>query len=138
MILFTNSITSRLRYIADFFGKELGEEIILTENRIEFTEYEGAAVNYSNERIRKTEMWMQPHLLLFEKGVTEQQIDCFDIHGIPAFFRTGGDFPFDIFAASFYLISRYEEWLPYKKDSYGRYAFENSIAWKEKFLDKPL
>ncbi|MEI2740554.1 MAG: polysaccharide deacetylase family protein [Chitinophagaceae bacterium] len=55
-----------------------------------------------------------------------------------AFFKTGGDFPFDIFAASFYLLSRYEEYLPHQKDMYGRYAHENSLAFKEGFLDKPL
>ena len=46
--------------------------------------------------------------------------------------------PFDIFAASFYLISRYEEYLPHQKDMYGRYAHENSLAFKEGFLNIPL
>ena len=42
------------------------------------------------------------------------------------------------FAASFYLISRYEEYLPHEKDMYGRYAHENSLAYKERFLQLPL
>jgi len=36
-----------------------------------------------------------------------------------AFFKSEGDYPFDIFSAVFYLLSRYEEYLPYKKDMYG-------------------
>ena len=54
------------------------------------------------------------------------------------FFETTGDFPFDIFAASFYLLSRYEEYLPHQQDQYGRYAHTNSLAYKEGFLQTPL
>jgi hypothetical protein len=35
-------------------------------------------------------------------------------------------------------MSRYEEYLPHKKDIYGRYAHENSLAFKENFLHLPL
>ena len=76
--------------------------------------------------------------LLFENKITEQSIECFEVNGNKAFFKTEGDFPFDIFAASFYLFSRYEEYLPHQKDMYGRYAHENSLAFKESFLDQPL
>jgi len=44
----------------------------------------------------------------------------------------------DVFAASFYLISRYEEYLPHLKDSKGRFQLLESIAFKNNFLDKPL
>ena len=57
---------------------------------------------------------------------------------IQAFFKSEGDYPFDIFSAVFYLLSRYEEYLPHKKDMYGRYAHENSLAFKEGFLNLPL
>ena len=76
--------------------------------------------------------------LLFEKAYKEQTIECFEINDYKAFFKTEGDFPFDIFAASFYLLSRYEEYLPHKKDMYGRYAHENSLAFREGFLQLPL
>jgi hypothetical protein len=76
--------------------------------------------------------------LLFETGIFEQQIDIFEVSNFKAFFKTKGDYPFDIFAASFFLLSRYEEYLPHKKDIYGRYAHENSLAFKEEFLNLPL
>jgi hypothetical protein len=71
-------------------------------------------------------------------SIKEQNISCFGVNGHKAFFKVEGDFPFDIFAASFYLLSRYEEYLPYQKDEYGRYAHENSLAFKEDFLNTPL
>ena len=41
-------------------------------------------------------------------------------------------------AATFYLISRYEEYLPHEKDNYGRYSHTNSLANKHNFLHLPL
>jgi len=67
--------------------------------------------------------------------IVPQPIDCFEYNGSKAFFKTEGHFDFDIFAASFYLLSRYEEYLPHTKDMYGRFAHENAIAFKEGFLN---
>jgi hypothetical protein len=76
--------------------------------------------------------------LHFEDSIKEQNISCFEHNGFKEFFKTTGDYPFDIFAASFYLLVRYEEYLSHKKDMYGRYAHENSLAFKEGFLNFPL
>jgi hypothetical protein len=67
-----------------------------------------------------------------------QEIDCFETTGKIAFFKTAGDFAFDIFAASFFLITRYEEYLPHNIDFYGRYSHENSLAFNHGFLHLPL
>lgn len=139
MILFSNTITHRLRYIADFIGNQISEEpISITDKHSDFIKYPGVKINYSNEKIAEADFSLQPHHLLFEKSIQPQTITCFESKGHKAFFKTDGDFPFDIFAASFYLLSRYEEYLPHQKDIYGRYAHENSIAFKENFLNLPL
>ena len=139
MILFSNTITHRLRYIAGFIGHQIiSEAIIVTDNRTDFIAYPGLKINYSNEEITASDFSIQPQSLLFEKGIQSKTISCFETNGYKAFFKTNGDFPFDIFAASFYLLSRYEEYLPHEKDMYGRYAHENSIAFKEGFLNLPL
>ena len=139
VILFANTITHRLKYICDFIGTEItGESIRITDNVLSFAEHAGPQINYSDERITQEELWIQPYPLLFEKNIHELQADCFEIKGYKAFFKTNGDFPFDIFAASFYLLSRYEEYLPHQKDMYERYAYENSLAYKAGFLNKPL
>jgi len=36
------------------------------------------------------------------------------------------------------LLTRYEEYVPHEKDQYGRYAYQNSLAYKERFLPLPL
>lgn len=139
MIIYSHSITHRLKYIADFFGRQLtGEPVAVTDNVIDYLDYHGLRINYSYEPLSQQEYWIKPQGLLHETVIRPQSIECFEHNGNKAFFRTDGDYGFDIFAASFYLLSRYEEYLPYTKDMYGRYSHENSLACKEGFLNKPL
>lgn len=139
MIVYANSITPRLQYIIDFIGKEIcGKAFELTSDEDIFRNYKGPKINYSNSRIGNEELIINNHSLLFEKTIKEQTICCFEINSFKAFFKTEGDYPFDIFAASFYLLSRYEEYLLHKKDMYGRYTHENSLAFRERFLNLPL
>ena len=60
--------------------------------------------------------------------------------GLPVFFQTSSDsdLPFDIFAASFFLVSRYEEYLEFQPDEYGRFPASSSLAFKNGFLGIPV
>lgn len=139
MIIFSESITSRLEYITRFIGNEILQDgFQLTTDKNHFRNYTGPKLNYSANPITTGELFLKPHSLLFESGITNQNTNCIIVDGRKAFFPTSGDFPFDLFAAGFYLLSRYEEYLPYLKDMYGRYAHENSIAYREGFLSYPL
>lgn len=139
MIVYTNKITPRLQYVADFIGKEItGEAFQLTLDNFVFNDYTGPKINYSDTKINNEELRIKNSSLLFEDSIEDQNITCFDVNGHKAFYKADGDYPFDIFAATFYLLSRYEEYLPHQKDSYGRYAHENSLAFREGFLNLPL
>ena len=140
MLLFSSYSTTRLSYIVDFINKELfnDEPIVITTDKNEFSNYHGPKINYSEKDLSEQEFFIQSTSLLFETGVNEQSIECFELNYYKVFFETSGDFPFDIFAASFYLLSRYEEYLPHRLDEYGRYAHTNSLAHKEGFLQMPL
>lgn len=139
MIVYTNKITPRLKYIFDFIGNEIaGKAFELTTDAASYQHYIGSKINYSKDRISNDEILIFNHSLLIEDVIREQDISCFEVNGFKAFFKAEGDYPFDIFAASFYLLSRYEEYLPHQKDMYGRYAHENSLAFREGFLNIPL
>jgi hypothetical protein len=139
MLIYCVTIPARLKYISDFIGIELtGTAIELTTDVEVYKKSAACKINYSKEPLAENEFWIQPHVLLSEKGIQPQRIECFETNGYKAFFKTGGDLSFDVFAASFYLLSRYEEYLPHQKDMYGRYAHENSVAFKEEFLNQPL
>ena len=139
LLLYSQEVTPRLQYIVNFFSAELFDgPIRITTNKYEFSLSSAAKINYSSEEVSEDEFAITPVSLLFETAIHFQQITCFEINYHKAFFQTGGDLHFDLFAASFYLLSRYEEYLPYTKDSYGRYAHTNSLAFKEGFLHQPI
>jgi hypothetical protein len=117
----------------------MGVAVDITTEVETFKQYTGIKINYSPFQISNDELRIQNTKLLFENDIHPQVTECFDNNGYKAFFKTAdSDFPFDIFAAGFYLLSRYEEYLPHQKDMYGRYAHENSLAFKEGFLNQPL
>ena len=139
LLVYCHTITPRLQYIVDFFSRELFEEPIqITNNEELFKASYAPRLNYSNQSFSDTEFFIKSTSLLFEKGIEPQNISCFEKNNYKAFFATSGDWHFDIFAASFYLLSRYEEYLPHEKDIYGRYAHTNSLAYRENFLHIPL
>src|ERR1700733_15411270 len=139
MLFYTVDKSPRLDYVLDLVSNEIfNEPIFQTRDGSVYLSYSGVKLNYSPERTSASEFYLFPYRLLFETDISEQRIDRFDIFGRPAFFQTEGDFPFDIFAAIFFLVSRYEEYLLFQPDKYGRFPHEASLAFREKFLDFPL
>jgi hypothetical protein len=139
LLIYSHIITPRLQYVVDFLSKELFDEPIQTTSNVEqFIASDSPRLTYADAPVTEQTFFIKNHPLLFEKGVRAQSIQCFACNQHKAFFQTSGDFPFDIFAAIFYLLSRYEEYLPHEKDMYGRYNHTNSLAWREGFLHLPL
>jgi hypothetical protein len=107
MIVYSLNITNRLKYICDFIGNELlGKPFELTNSKEHYLDHSGVRINYSPGKLYENEFWLRPHSLLFEKDIKQQNTECFEVNGSKAFFENQDDFPFDIFAASFYLLSR--------------------------------
>ena len=140
LLLFATNNTPRLSYISHFIFNELmGVDCIITQSPEVFQNYEGHKINYSHQIFSGLQFTISPVPLLFETTINNQKINCFKFNNYTAFFKlNNGDFSFDIFAGTFYLLSRYEEYLPHKKDMYGRFAHENSLAFTEGFLQLPL
>src|SRR5689334_16754950 len=138
-LIFTHTVTPRVEYIANFLSDYYKAKFGVTSSAERFRNAETKCkINYSQQKISNDEIWIRPHVLLFESSVRQVKIDIISLGPYVAFFESGNDYKFDLFAAVFYLISRYEEYLPYKKDEYGRYAYENSVAYKGGFLKVPL
>ena len=141
ILIYSNNDSPRLRYICRFiFDEQLGIEHTILTDRNDFLSREGYKINYSQElSINDDSFHIHPHQLLFESGIRNQDIFCETENALPIFFKTAGkDLSYDIFAASFFLLSRYEEYLPHEKDAFGRYPHSASLAFREGFLNKPL
>ncbi len=140
LFIYIPKITSRHKYIFKLFFYEIYQiKFQLTENEAEFKAFDGAKLNYSNNSF-EDEIFIESVGLLNEKGINQQDINVSFESEIPIFFQSQSkaSISFDIFSASFYLVSRYEEYLPFVKDAHHRFQAENSLAFKNDFLQKPV
>lgn len=137
--LFCKEVTSRIDYaVRLIFETILNDKVLFFNSKETFIAADGFLVNYS-EDVNLPGFHIMPHTLLSEKGIHGQDISISIWDNVPVFFTTSGrSLPFDIFSASFYLVSRYEEILSSNCDIHGRFQAEESIAYKNEFLDKPI
>lgn len=139
LLIYTKKQSPRLAYLLQFLDEQVfNQPCRVTHDALFFASQTGPRLNYSEEQFDGTIFHLLPVPLLFESGIRPQIFDCSNLEGYPCFFSTKDDFGFDFFAASFYLLSRYEEYLPYEADSYGRYPHQSSVAYRYGFLDQPL
>lgn len=141
MLIYTTRTTSRMRYIFNLiFAELLGVKYTFTNDIEEFRSFEGVKFNYSDAQI-DDELFLVARPLLFKRGTLEIETSVIAYDGSIVFFPTykkNSIFPFDPFAASFFFVSRYEEYLPHIKDKFGRYDPKESLAYKNGLITKPL
>jgi hypothetical protein len=138
MLVYTPHITPRISYIIQLLNERWQIEVAVTDDLTLFQQSNDIKLVYAAERMDDSSFFLQSTGLLLQHEIHKQYITCFNWEDSKAFFQTTDDVGFDIFSAIFYLISRYEEYLEYEPDEYGRYAHWNSLAWKEGFLHQPL
>lgn len=111
----------------------------ITTNVIEFSGHQGPKFNYSLQRFEDV-LSISPSNILFDHGIRDYHLQVSDDarYGKIFFRNSGGDVPFDLLGAAFWLISRYEEYLPYKADTQNRFHYRSSLAYQFNFLDRPL
>ncbi len=121
------------------FVNILGIELDFTTKVEEFIKHTGPKITYTKQPLQN-EFFIRSNELLFEQGINDIQLNIGDWDGTPCFFQAGerSTIPFDIFAASFFMLSRYEEYLPHVKDIHGRFSPKDSIAFQNGFLQKPV
>ena len=113
-------------------------DVKFTSQLEEFIAYNGAKFSYANQALGN-EFHIRSLPLLYRQGVKDVEIKFGKWDRTPVFFETpDSSIPFDIFAAGFYLLSRYEEYLPHTLDEHGRYDYKNSVLSREKLLNMPL
>jgi hypothetical protein len=140
LLIYVVKIGPRLDYVfKQICGRILGLEFEFTTNLEHFIAHNGPKMSYGKAPLGN-EFFVQSHDLLFSQGLEDWEIHVRSWEETIGFFATGESsvLPFDIFAASFYLLSRYEEYLPHVKDELGRFPYTESLAWKHNFLHQPV
>ena len=140
LLIYTQKVTPRITYVFKHICTHiLGISIKFTSKIEEFIAHDGAKLSYGKQSLGN-EFFIQKVDLLMEQGFSELEIKVQPWDDTICFFALpeASDLPFDIFAASFYLLSRYEEYLPHVKDEDGRFPASESLAHQESFLHKPV
>jgi len=117
----------------------LGLAVSFTSSIEVFVAHSGPKMSYTNKPLGD-EFFIASHSLLFERGILNYEPSVENWEGIPAFFKTTNEnaVPYDIFSASFYLLSRYEELTPHIKTETGLFDPVESLAAQHDFLELPL
>lgn len=140
VLVYSVKSSPRLKYILNIILKDvLGLDYVITQNPVQFEQSEVIRINYSSQKFIKDGIKINPTTVLFEYGIKDHLIEVNSHKDYSKlFFKSNGDVPFDILAASFWLITRYEEYLPFKQDKYNRFDVKNSLAFQYDFIDVPL
>lgn len=140
LLIYTHKITPRFSYIMkQLCTRILGIEVSFTTKVEDFIKHSGAKITYTKQPLQN-EFFIRSNDLLFEQGINDIVVNMGTWDGAPCFFNAGerSSIPFDIFSASFYLLSRYEEYLPHVKDIHGRFPPTESVSYKNDFLRSPV
>lgn len=141
ILVFAHKSSSRLNYTLNLiFSTVLQTAFKLTADREEWKAYEGPRVSYGLQPM-DDEIFIQYRELLFENGIIEHDLNAIDFEHTKAIFPVNHEksaLPFDIFASSFFMASRYEEYLPHKRDEHDRFDAKESIAYEFGFIDQPV
>lgn len=139
--IYSHKNTKRLQYIFKLIFEELmGVNYHFTTSIDEYNQASGAKLQYSYNAL-DDHLFQCSKKLLFETNIQYQDINFVNHNDIPCLFPVytkDSILPFDLFAASFYLISRYEEYLPHKKDVHKRFMAKESISYQNNFLHLPV
>jgi hypothetical protein len=150
MLVFAAHPSERLIFILNqILVVRLGLSYKLTDNPTYFEKSPSLRINYGTEIVEGC-LNIPAINLLYEENIRPQQIEVIpaepwhflffetSFQEIPDFRKHTIHLPFDILSASFYLLSRYEEYFLSKKDEHNRFKPEDSLACKQNFLQLPL
>jgi hypothetical protein len=118
-----------------------GYDYRITNDVTYYQSFDGPALNYSTSSLKTSEIHIVPNGLLFQNTITACE----------ATVRRSGEHVelllkgerlrqdiFDLLAASFYLVTRYEEYLPFTADRHNRFEASQSVLCKHGLLERPL
>lgn len=136
--LYTAVSSPRLQYVAGVVLRDLlglSFQVVTDRRKIGSSPF----LNYSDELIPEA-FNIVPEGLLTETGVRDADPPAVSDGELMLIFPSDSpsDLPFDIFSASFWMLTRYEEYRQFEPDRHGRFRAEDSLAFRLGFLRIPV
>jgi len=140
LIIYIPKSTPRIVYtFKHIFKYMLGIEYEICQDLQAFVSYNGPKFSYSQKPFQSG-LHFHANPLLFEKGIGSPEITLSYYKKMPCIFmhRQNSEIPFDPFAATFFFLSRYEEYQVHIKDHHNRYKAKESFAFQNHILHLPV
>ncbi len=141
MLIYVSHITNRIKYVMQYvFEEQFGLSYMLCDAEEEFIQKKSEEkIIYSPKNIGGGIYFFSDSFLL-EDDIKEINLSSDKINDVAVLFKHNENdaLGFDVFAAIFYLLSRYEEYLQKPKDKFGNYDFKNSILKQLNILHVPV
>lgn len=139
LLIYVPKLTNRLGYTINVVMRDLlHTEFSITTDKDTFARHTEAKLCYGPARVGEPSVpYLKSCHLLFETTIEEQECRPFSYNGLPALYPVFGRdvaLPFDPLAAIFFMLSRYEEYLPHREDEHGRFIATESMAYRHGFL----
>lgn len=129
--VFSEHTSPRLTYVLDFCFANKGFEYTVVTSSAEWSKIKSFRINYSHLPV-PCDYLVKPHDILFEDKVRDDlKIEWKD----ETLFIDGMK---DELALIFWMLSRYEEYLPSQRDQHDRYMAKNSALVKFGIQKKPM
>jgi hypothetical protein len=137
IVVYSASQSNRLNYVLDWLLKErlqLDHRIISDEREAT----QGLCLSYG--KALPGAISIPDAGLLWQTGHAKLPVNTGKWNELPALFALNGSctLPFDMLSAIFFLLSRYEEYYPFRPDKHERYPATESILYKQSLLLRPI
>lgn len=139
LLVYVPVLSPRIRYIFNFIFKDiLKTELTFSQDLSEFMKSSAPKFCYAEQEIGGM-LNFKSSGFLNENTIRQQDIHTtyFGDHRVP-FALKGGSLPFDVFAASFFILSRYEEYTPGDPQKSYQYHPEQSLQHRLGLLQFPV
>ena len=142
VMVYALQTTPRLEYTLEVvLGRLLGLSFHITHDPEAWQQYSGAKICYGNVPVVSPACVHIPACgLLQASGIQAQYPKGHWQEETPGLFAAGNsrDWQDDCLATAFYLLSRYEEYLPFEPDRHWRFPAKAAIAVQEKIVHLPV
>ncbi len=141
ILIYVPKITNRVRYVFRLVFKDLLKVSYEITNDLDAFQSADKPKMMYGLKAHTDDIFFKASGLLFERGVHGMEYNTFDYKGNRAIFQVYDEdtaLPFDVFSAIFFLVSRYEEYLPFVRDHHGRFAAPLSVSIQWGILEKPM
>lgn len=134
-------LTNRLGYTLNVLLRTiLNIDYQITTSKELFLNHHGPRFSYGGDAPLADEPFFRAEKILFETSIAPHDVQHLMVGDTHAIFpvEQPSALPFDPFAASFFMLSRYEEYLPFLPDVHGRFPAEQSLAFRYGFLTQAV